>query len=227
MTVSVVIPYRPGCPWRERAFDWTQQRWADWADVEVVWAPGPDGEFSRTGAIRDAVAACTGDVLIVADADVWVDGDAVDDAIGGALASGWAVPHRLIHRLSPESTEQVLAGANWRDLPLSTDNPQDSKPYVGHEAGTFLVITRAAFEAAPPDPRFVGWGQEDDAWASALRTIVGRPWRGEADLVHLWHPAEPRQSRRVGNDDNVALWRRYRAARGNRAAMATLIEEAA
>lgn len=224
MTVAVLVPWKPGCPWREKAWGWVQDRYAEhhpgW---EIITGTTDVPGFSRTQAILDARSKTDADVLVVADADTWCDGlpEAIDH-----LSLGWAVPHLLIHRLAESSTLRVLGGAHWKGQQLSTDNCQDSRPYRGHEAGTLLVLTAETFDAAPPDPRFVGWGQEDDAWALTLRTMVGSPWRGTADLVHLWHPAEPRQSRVKGNPDNVALCRRYARANRRREQMAELIEEA-
>lgn len=225
MTVSVLIPWSPGCEWRERSFRWVLAKYAavhpTW---EVVTGSSSSELFSRSQAILDAASRATGDVLVVADADVWCDPAAAVAAVAGP---GWAIPHTLIRRLSPQSTEAVFAGAeHLTGLPLSTDNGQDSKPYKGHATGTLVVFTRDVLDQVPPDPRFVGWGREDDAWATALRTLVGSPVRYGADLVHLWHPPQERLSRTKASDENEALFRRYRAARARPARMAALIEEA-
>ena len=226
MKVSVLVPWSPGCPHREAAWSWVRARYAhNVPDWEIITGEGntPDG-YSRTRAILDAFSRATGDILVVADADVWCD---PRQAVAHTAEHGWAIPHTLIHRLSLESTTAVLAGADWRGLPLSTDNPQDSRPYRGHPTGTLVVLRRDVLASVPPDPRFVGWGQEDDAWNLALTTLAGAPWRGADDLVHLWHPAQPRQSRTVGTDANLALFRRYRNARRRPAVMRALIEEVA
>jgi hypothetical protein len=223
--VSVLAPFTPGCPHREDAWAYVLGRYtAEHPDWEIVVGRSPGSLYSRTAAILDAASRASGDVLVVADADVWCD---PAEAATKALGSGWAIPHRLIHRLSPESTEQVYAGADWRTLPLSQDNAQDRRPYVGNEAGTLLVLTRSAFEAAPPDPRFAGWGQEDEAWALALRTLIGKAWRGTADLVHFWHPPQERLDRIRGNQENQALLRRYRQAASRPSRMRPLVAEAA
>lgn len=222
MSVAVLVPFRGGCPWRERAWAWVHARYEAQGYDVIVGTTAAKG-FSRTQAILDARTQTDADVLVISDADVFCDG--IADAIDQAESHGWAVPHRLIHRLSEAATHRVLLGDDWRGQSLSQDNPQDRKPYKGHEAGTLLVTTADAFDTAPPDPRFVGWGSEDDAWSLALRSLVGAPWRGDTDLVHCWHPPEPRQSRVVGNPHNARLLRRYRAARRSPQLMAELIEE--
>lgn len=225
MTTAVVIPFRGGCAHRERSLEWVQARFRrhhpDW---DVVIGSCSDGPFNRSEAILDGARRTASSVIVATDGDVWCDGIAA--AVDAVRTACWAIPHWLIHRLSESSTDAVIAGADWRSLPLSKDNAQDRRPYRGHEAGTLIVLRRDVLEEVPPDRRFVGWGQEDDAWAMALRTLVGQPWRGDTDLVHLWHPPQPRQTRVVGNPHSFALARRYRAARSSPARMRALIEEA-
>lgn len=222
MTVAVVVPWAGGCPHREAAWSWVSDRYAA-LGLPVIEGVSTDTPFSRSQAILDGASRTDADVLVIADADVWIDD--LSPAIHEARAHGWSVPHRLIHRLSGSSTTEVLAGADWHGLPLSTDNRQDCKPYKGNETGTLVVLTRDVLEHVPPDPRFVGWGQEDEAWGVALRTLIGKPWRGDADLVHLWHPPAERLNRKIGSPASKQLARRYLAARNTPDAMAALVEE--
>ncbi|MFD5184021.1 hypothetical protein ACFWMQ_15695 [Streptomyces sp. NPDC058372] len=143
-------------------------------------------------------------MLIVADADVWVDVSeamtAVDDG------APWAVPHASVRRLTEGAARAVLAGAPLGDGPLA------EPAYRGVEGGGVTVLPRILYEQAPLDPRFAGWGQEDEAWGIALRAVAGQPWRGAAPLYHLWHPPQDRLSRRWGSRDGMTLYRRYRHA---------------
>lgn len=224
MTVSVLVPFRAGCPYREKAWEWVQARYAtDHPDWEVVTGASSDGPFNRSEAILNAAGHASGDVYVIADADVYCN---PQPAVEHAERAGWAIPHLLLHRLSEVASQRVLHGAAWRGQPLSTDNAQDSKPYRGNETGTLVVMRREVLQLVPPDRRFVGWGSEDVAWSLALNCLIGKPWRGSDDLMHLWHPAQPRKNRVVGSDLSYALLRRYRAARCKPIAMRALIEEA-
>jgi hypothetical protein len=118
-----------------------------------------------------------------------------------------------------EGTAAVLAGAPWQDQPLA------QQPYKGIEGGGVVVASRQVLEAVPLDVRFIGWGGEDEAHAIALRALVGEPWRGDADLIHLYHPPQPRMTRRRGSRENWELRRRYFAASKDPRAMRALIEE--
>ncbi len=224
-TVAVVIPWRDGCSFRRKALAWVMAKYVDTLDApfEIALGDSPAGPFNRAAAILNGAARTTADVIVVSDGDVYCD----PTAAVAAVASGqpWAIPHELVHRLSADSTEKALAGADWRGLPLSADNPQDRRPYRGNETGTLFVIRRDVLDDVPPDVRFVGWGHEDTAYAYALRILVGAPWRGSDDLVHLWHPPQERATRRLGNPASKQLEERYRAARRNPTLMRALVDE--
>jgi hypothetical protein len=217
VNVSVIVPWQPGCPHREAA--WGHLR-PLWEAVGEVIEGHCTGRWVKADAVTDGLSRASGGILVIADADVWVD---PSEAL--ASCDTWAVPHMMVHRLSESSTERVLAGEDWRGLPLDPSNSQDRKPYRGQIGGGVTVIRREVLEDIPMDPRFVGWGQEDAAWAHALTCLAGTPWRGTHDLVHLWHPPQPRRSRNVGNEAGRELYGRYQKARRNPALMQTLIEE--
>lgn len=99
-------------------------------------------------------------------------------------------------------------------------------PYLGTEGGGIVVLRRELYEACPLDPRFVGWGSEDDSWGMALRTLHGPPLRIRQPLVHLYHPPQPRATRSWGSVEGRTLRKRYARASGNPSAMRSLIEEA-
>jgi hypothetical protein len=112
-----------------------------------------------------------------------------------------------------------MDGEDLAGLPLA------QRPYRGYRGGGFVVAPRKTLIDIPIDPRFVGWGHEDSAWAWALMTLAGNPWRGTAPLVHLWHPPQERPSRRHGSAQSMELERRYQAAFEKPEAMSELIGE--
>jgi hypothetical protein len=217
--VTVVVPWRPGCPARERAWAWVSTQYAlrhpDWRVVEAI-APG--GPWCKATAATPAIEAADG-IIIVADADAWCDelAEAVHAVESGLTR--WAIPHFLVRRLTADATYSLIAGNG-------TTTETCERPYRGLMGGGFTIARRDTLIDAPLDPRFVGWGQEDASWAIALSALHGRPWRGDADLIHLWHPPQPRMTRKHGSREGQLLHRRYLAARRDPAAMRALIEEA-
>jgi hypothetical protein len=204
MNASVVIPWRSDCPHRRAARAWALARWRA-AGYEPLLGEPPAGPWCKAAAVADALARADSPVLVVADADVWCDG--IDTAVDAVLAgASWAIPHHQVRRLGPQATADVLTGG-----PLGGGLEQ--RPYTGFEGGGMVVLPRALYERAPLDRRFAGWGQEDEAWALALRALAGPPWRGQEPLWHLWHPPQARDSRRWGSVPSRALHARYRAAR--------------
>lgn len=225
MNVSVVFPYRAGEPHRDRAFEWVLEKFAwHYPDWEVVIGEcDPSRPFNRSEAIIDGALKASNETLVISDADVWCEG--IDVSAEFAAEHGWVVPYRLLFRLSEASTQRLYDGANWRHLELSRDNDQDRKPYVGNETGTALVIQRELLLDIPPDVRFIGWGGEDIAWGYALRKLHGLAKRTNFDIVHLWHPPQPRITRSVGNEESEALVNRYRRAAKGRFELRDLVDE--
>jgi hypothetical protein len=218
--VAVVIPYRGDGAERDANLAWVLARLeaAHPSWQVVVERDDSDGPFNRAALIRSGVARSCGDVIVVHDGDVWVDGlaEAVEHVRQGAP---WALPHTRVRRLAAAATAEVLAGADF-----DTAMALDEEPYEGCQTGGAVVLTRDCVRAVPPDPRFAGWGDEDAAWGQALRRLVGPAWRSPEPLWHLWHPPAERISRRLGNEANRGLYHRYEAAT-DRAEMVEIITE--
>lgn len=221
MSVAVLIPWRDaGCKHRDRALVWVIARLAEhgWP---VILGHHHDGAWCKAAAIDDALTQTDAAVLVIHDADVWCNGlpGAVEAVQQGAA---WAIPHRAlkgIHRLTEDSTTRYLAGD--RDgLKL------DERPYDGVAGGGIAVVPRATYEACPLDPRFLGYGGEDESWGYALKALHGAPWRGTHTLTHLYHPPQERLTRQIGSNENHALRKRYARARFKPDRIAALIEEA-
>lgn len=218
--VEVVIPYRDGCRYRARALAWVLARYRERHPAwRVTVAEHPAGPWVKAAAVMPAVRGSRADVLIVADGDVWCD--AIAPAVAAVQdGAAWAVPHRLVRRLTDQATALTIAGSPWERLTLA------ERPYTGREGGGLVVASRDTMREVPMDERFVGWGREDQAWAMALTTLRGPCWRGHAPLVHLWHPPQPRPDRKRGRPETEALFRAYCRARRSPARMRALLDGA-
>lgn len=220
MSVAILIPWRP-TPDREPLLGWVTARFRDaFPDADLLLGDcNPDLPFNRSEAILDAAGRTDADVFIVSDGDVWCPD--VKGAVAAVEAgAAWAVPHLMLCRLSEEATERVLAGESPED-----QDDFAERPYKGFECGSLHVMSTAAFDDVGPEIRAVGWGQEEQMWSLALRCLIGPPIRGKSNCYHLFHAPQPRKNRAVGNDANLALYRRYRAARNDPVRMRALLDE--
>lgn len=221
MSVAVLIPWRDvGCPYRARALTWVLARLAT-LGYPVVVGRHDDGPWCKALAVTDALSQTDADTLVIHDADCWASGlpDAVQVVEDGGA---WSIPHRAqrgIFRLSERATTAALAG----DEPDLSD--LDERAYDGVPCGGVFVVRRDVYEDCPMDPRFTGFGGEDESLSWALRRFHGEPWRGSEALIHLYHPPQQRTTRRWGSEASLALRKRYARARYDDAAMRRLIEE--
>lgn len=212
--VEVVVPFTPACPHRSAALRFVRTLYGRTITVALG-----DHPWCKAVPVNRAVEHSSAQVIVVADADVWTDGldEAIEQVESGAP---WAIPHSQVHRLTEEATQRVYNGEPFEG------QETEQRPYLGIPGGGYVVAHREVLLSVPLDPRFVGWGQEDQSWACALGTLAGPPVRGSAPLYHLWHPPQKRMSRVIGSNEGWQLKRRYMKARHDPQAMRTLIEEA-
>lgn len=221
--VSVIVPWQPGCPYREASWKYIQQWFHHNApdSWQIIEASHDSVPFNKAQAVRDGFKKSFGKVIVVHDSD------SISDSLFEAVdlvknRYQWAVPHTMVHRLTPEATIKVLEGTD----PTAVLDQTHEKPYKGVIGGGIVVLRRELFEKCPPDNRFVGWGGEDEAWGYALQLVSNQPpARGKGRLIHLWHPPQERMTRMYGSLQSKQLIERYRTAARRRSAMLQLISE--
>lgn len=213
--VSVLIPYANETPWRRKALDHTRswyERTLEGARIRIGSGGDP---WCKAQAVASALTGSSDPVVVVADADCIAPGiqQAVQAVRDGAP---WAMPHLKVYRMSREATEQIYGGASPGSL-TGKNIWFDQSPYKGYEGGGITVLRRDAYLACPLDPAFIGWGQEDEAWAMALNGLYGPPWRSGSPLYHLWHEKPTRLTRYAGSAASLARLEQYREARTHNA----------
>lgn len=218
-SVAVVIPWRAGCPFREAALAWCA---AQWPWPVVLGEVSPTSDWVKADAVRTGVDKTSAEILVIADCDVWCPTVPIVEALD-ADGAEWGHPHRGIRRLTAEATADVLIGG--LNVHAVAGTHLIEPPTRAHPGGGIVVIRRDTYERIPLDPRFAGWGHEDDAWGWALQTLAGQPARGDERLIHLWHPPQPRRSRQRGSEASFALQERYWSARSQPTPMRELIGE--
>lgn len=215
----IVVPYRETDDQRAIALRFVLQHLYAWP--ELVIAHDGEGDWCKARAVRRVLDRYPGaSIVIVHDADVVVHNDALRAAVQ-AVGDGapWAVPHGLVHRLDRLTTIEFI---EEREMPEHSRLVRP--PYQGVAGGGITVLSRKVYDDCPLDPRFLTWGSEDEAWGWALSTLHGPPWRGDAPLVHLYHPHAAPGARRSIRIESEKLWRAYRAYRGDVNLMRQLVE---
>jgi hypothetical protein len=221
--ISLVVPVAHDDAERDRNWSWCRARYPQ--EWEFIEAPDPGvADWSKGRAVNAAVERASHEVLVIADADVYIGNRALERALLALICgSPWVVPHRTVYRLTEGATRRLLA----------QDDPPDPRPVNGrqHEGpagGGIVILTREAFDRVGGiDPRFTGWGGEDISFARALDALVGPHIRLEAPLWHLWHRPLPRHPGRRAAPANEQLAARYLDARDDRERMADLVAEIA
>lgn len=208
---AVLIPWQGDCPHRVTAREWVLKQYAehhpDWQ--VVIGSPADDSVWRKGEAVESALVQTDADIIVVADADCWTPGlgDLVRK-LRGRKDIRWGMAHTLVIRFTEAATALILDGTPPEDLLLETEMLVQP-PYVGYEGGGVVAVKREAYDVAPIDKRFAGFGQEDEAWALALRCTAGDPWRSPLPLWHLWHPPQPRVDRHWGSDLSRRLYEEY------------------
>ena len=223
MTVSVLVPYQPDDEYRDRAWAFNRARW-EAMDVELVIGEGQGvaGSFQQSRAINAAARRATGDVFVIADADVALEPAWVTDAVELVRCGvPWVLPRRY-RQLTERSTLTVLTGD-----PLDPIPPNLPAVWVGDGISWTggIVLLREAFEAVGGyEERFGGWGANDICFAMALDTLWGQHRRLEGDATHLWHA---RTGLDAQGSASATLMRRYIEAHRDVPAMRELLGERA
>jgi hypothetical protein len=227
--VSVIVPWRADGGQRDRLWAWCLGFWRSQLDpsaAEILECDSGDERFTRGRSINLGVSRARGDLLVIADADTFVS--ALPEALRLCDWGGrWTIAYDEweYHFLTPEATERRLALSPV----VGTYEPVEGewKERLVSRSGC-IVFTRAMWETVGGyDPRFYGWGYEDDALVAAADTLLGHHSRAEGWAVQLWHPhieSERFEQPHIG--ENRALSDRYALARGNPDAMRALIAEA-
>lgn len=224
MKTALVVPLATEDPDRLAAWEYLEGRYhREHPDWLVMIGECPPGAWCKAEAVAEAIRHSRADLLIVADADVWCEQTAEFVQKVEAGVWEWASPHRRIVRLNQASTERVYR----EGFPENMPNPREltERVYDGMIGGGIVIIPRHLYEQCPLDPRFEGWGGEDESWGRALMTLTKKRAQGRNVLFHLFHRPQTRLNRRVGSPANDALKERYRLAAGDPEATLALIAE--
>lgn len=221
---TVIVPWKPGCPHREANWRHVRQHLDSEHPWPILTGQLDDQPWCKGEAVAQVIDEA-GDTIVIHDADVIADPEALREAVraveGGAP---WATPHTTVRRLARLSTEALLAGQ-----PYDRNHVQRLGPYEGMLTGGVVVINHDVYrQTGGFDRRFAGWGGEDTSYGLALTQLAGPVIRGRSELLHLFHPWDGSTAQPKYSDEGAQLVARYRQAfrTGGPEQMRALIEEA-
>lgn len=176
--------------------------------------------FSKTTAINKAFKKSTKDVIVVLDADAYIQTEVLThcaERIRFARKAGvrlWFVPYRRLMRLTLGATVEILDSPVTRPFflpipPVDIESVDVDASGYGRLYGAMVqIFPREAFELVEgADERFSGWGSEDLALVQALDTLWGPHKNTANDVLHLWHPRIPGDRRDgKGKTYKVRYW---------------------
>lgn len=207
MNVGLVIPWRPQ-PSRLYAFEATIARYSEQLPgVATYFADTEDEIFSVAGSRnRGCLEAIADDcdVLIVSDADVFVEPYTLNKAIEKAYKENVvSVPYTELLVLNQDQSTSLIKGEY---------NLQQMRPrarMLQRQVGGIFVLSSSTFGILNGwDERFVGWGFEDMAMQEAHKAIFGRDFdRPYGIAACLYH--EDRDKSQL--DGNEAKFKEYQS----------------
>lgn len=226
MKISVIIPFKSDQGgYRDFNFYHIKKRYETlMPDLEFVI--GEDQSecelYNKARAVNRAVSKATGDLLIIADADVFFGTQLIDKIKAIVHRHPWIIPFSCGYKLNREAFPSIIQNGRI-ELPRRLRFNEIEAICAFH--GAFInVMSRSAFErVGGMDERFSGWGEEDQSFARALDTLVGKHYRMSESVFHLWHP--PADYNHANRKLNQQLAMRYVKAERNIFAMKRLVEE--
>jgi hypothetical protein len=220
--ISLIIPYKPDHGRRDFVWPFIKMRYQELLpDVEICIG-GDDSElFCKARAVNEAAQKATGNIFILADAEVVFDPELISRIKATIHRHPWLIPFTNAYRLTKEATDRLIEEELPPVLHVS-DHDIEYNQYV--PGGYINAMTRACFDRVGGlDERFKGYGFEDMAFALSLDTICGCHFRMDGAIYHLWHPWADFYHRNFQNSQE--LYQRYQTAAGNVSAMMQLIQE--
>ena len=209
--ISILVPFQTDDAWRRSVWHWLRRYLkASMPDVEIILGDDPRSRpnwrrrkpipFSKTTAVNRAFRKSHGDIIVILDADAYLDMKVVQhcaDRIRDARTAGshlWFVPYLWIYRLTEAATKLVLTSKPHDPYTFTSPPPKEDIEGTdgsgwGRKFGALcMIMPREAFVAVGGmDERFRGWGGEDVSFLKALDKLWGKHSNTPNDILHLWH----------------------------------------
>jgi len=180
-----------------------------------------DGPFPKAKLCNLGARLCTGDIICFHDADMIANPGflvATVNSLKLGTASDVLCPFLRVINVTGDNRKNFIESGNYGALEiyLETDLPAEMEVLYENTPGAIVLIKRSEYmRVGGYDPRFTGWGGEDDDLLTRA-TRLGVRWHSVQDaraaLFHLHHDATSRQ-------DAIAAAERNREAAAETRAM--------
>jgi hypothetical protein len=199
--VSMLVPFRDDGEHRSVVWNWLRRYWrATFPEAEIIQGTDHGTPFSKAVAVNHAASLARGRTFVVIDADAYLPAAVLKGCandIDLALSKKqreWFIPYNELFRLSEAYTMDLLETSPTTPIPLPPPMsdvevmPPGASGY-GHTYGAMCqVMPREAFGLVHGmDPRFRGWGGEDQSFLRALDTLYTQHKVVPGDIAHFWH----------------------------------------
>lgn len=206
--VPVLIPRRADHDHRDRLYRFIKKWWQSLGNYKIIEGWHEQGDFNRSYALNLANRiAGNWQVAVIADADSYVDPEALQKAIDLSLKENrMVVCLDKVYEINQHITEQILRGN--RDIySITTDETENIRTADTGTVSLMVVVTRNVWEQAGGfDEKFVGWGGEDNAFWKCCELTTGKALRINTPAYHLWHKIAHKGNHR----NNNARWFKYK-----------------
>ena len=186
MKQQMVIPWRSTEePWRLKHFEFLYDYYSDHFEIVIG---DHAGDFNRSAARNAGVNACTSDVVIVLDADNYIeDIEQINTSVYAAERNQiLAKPFKWFGYLTEDSTNAFY---DFYGMPVDKEYDFINPPQVNFTGGAYVMKRSLWQQLGGMDEGFIGWGAEDDAWHITC-TKNGIPIQYNVGFdYHLYHPA--------------------------------------
>ncbi|MGM0904476.1 MAG: galactosyltransferase-related protein [Bacillota bacterium] len=224
--LSILMPYRSDHGPRDRAFKWVKAFYQKvLPEAEICVSDCTTDLFSRAEAINRSAKQATGDIFMIADADIILDPDIIKMSVQLLKEHAWVVPYSRVKHVSRKSTRALLNTEPSWPAQIDFEVSRTANAAARNFIGGVNIISRDNFEVVGGfDERFLGYGAEDDAFGHSVNTVCGRYLRLDTDIFHLWHP-RVRTKSNPHYQANIALLKRYIQAGKSKKRMLNMINE--
>lgn len=199
---DMVIIWRDvGCEYRSKHFNFIKNYYQDYFNIIV--ADSNHEEFNRADSRNIGVEASTSDVVIIIDADAFININQIMDACKLAKEKDVLVrPFSRAVYLSEDATERFYNNPN-----IFTDSDGDyvymtpDQLSVDNFGGAFVIKKKLWNDLGGMDKNFIGWGGEDNAFLDSYHLKFGTSIKILGNVYSLYHPID-----RVVSTRNLMLY---------------------